>query len=52
MNLDYSERGVIKDLMIEYLQKVLYEFPEEFRGTSVTPEVDHLFQIRGSEEAD
>ena len=47
MNLDYSETGVVKVLMMKYPQKVLVEFPEELRGTSSTPETDHTFQVRG-----
>ena len=37
--------------MIKYLQKVLDEYPEELKGTSVNMAADHLFQIRGKEKA-
>ena len=47
MDLDYSETGVINFLMIKYLQKVIDKFPEDLRGTSSTPEVDHLYKVRG-----
>ena len=28
MDLDYSDTWVVKVLMIKYLQKIIYEFPE------------------------
>ena len=50
MDLEYSETGVVKVLMIKYLQNVLDKFPEELRGTLSTPAADNLFQIRGDDE--
>ena len=46
INLDYSETGVVQVLIIKYVQKILDKFPEESRGTSVTPVEDNLFQVR------
>ena len=46
MDLDYSETGVVKKLIIKCLQKELYKFTEEFIGMSSTPAVGHLFQVR------
>ena len=50
--LDYSETGVVKVLMIKYLQKVLDKFPEELRGTSVAPVADHMFQVRWEDKTE
>ena len=47
MDLDYFEIGVVKVLMIKYLQKVLAKFTEELREKLATPEAEHLFQVRG-----
>ena len=33
MNLDFSEKGSIKVLMVKYVKKVLDEFPEENKST-------------------
>ena len=52
MGLDYSDTRVVKILMIKYPQNFLDEFPEEFRGTSATPVVDHLFQVIEEDEVD
>ena len=43
--------GVVKISMIKYPQKVLDEFMEYLTGISDTPTADHLFQVRGEEEA-
>ena len=52
INFDYSEIGVVKVLMVKYLEKVLDKFTEELIGTSSTPATDHLFQVRGEDEAE
>ena len=51
MDLDYSEKGVVKVSMVKYLQKVLDEFPEELTLKSPTPAADYLFQTRDPETA-
>ena len=52
INVDYSEIGVVNFLMVKYLEKVLDKFTEELIGTSSTPATDHLFQVRGEDEAE
>ena len=52
INFDYSEIGVVKVLMVKHLEKVLDKFTEELIGTSSTPATDHLFQVRGEDEAE
>ena len=52
MDSDYSEIGVVKVLMEKYLQNLLYTFPQELRGTSATLEANHMFQVRGEDEAE
>ena len=51
MNLDFGEAGVFKVDMIDYIKKVIEEFPEEIKGSSPTPHADHLFKIRDKEDA-
>ena len=47
MDLDYgSLLGALIVSMIKYLTKVLDEWPEELRGSKITPHLDHLFTIR------
>ena len=46
MDLYFSEKAVLKVLMIKHLKKVLDEFPEEIKSTSNFPAADHLFHIR------
>ena len=43
---------MVKVLMVKYLEKVLDKFTEELIGTSSTPATDHLFQVRGEDEAE
>ena len=47
MDLDYSEKskGIVKVSMINYVEKILQDFPEEINSTS-SPAADHLFQVR------
>ena len=52
MNLEYSDTGVVEALMMKCLHNVLDEFIEELRGTPDTPEADHMFQLKGEDEAD
>ena len=50
MDLDYSEKGVVKLSMIKQLEKVFTDFPEDIGRPASTPASDHLFQIRDPEE--
>jgi hypothetical protein len=45
MTLDYSEPGLAKVNMIEYLKKVLDEMPTEMDGTASSPAGAYLFKI-------
>jgi hypothetical protein len=46
MTFDYSEPGVVKINMVDYVKKVLDEMPEDMDGTATSPAADHLFQIK------
>ena len=46
MDLDYSEEGSVKVLMIRYLNKFLTEFPEEIGIPEASPAADWLSQLR------
>jgi hypothetical protein len=55
MTLDYSERGKVKIKMIDYVEKMLTDLPDEMMGEAPTPAANHLFtvhvnQTRVSEE--
>jgi hypothetical protein len=45
MTLDYSEPGLIKVDMIDYVKKVLDEMPKDMDGTATSPAGDYLFKI-------
>jgi hypothetical protein len=45
MTLDYSEPGVDKINMVDYLKKILDEMPENMDGTATSPAADQLFKI-------
>ena len=50
MTLDYSEPGKVKVLMVDYLKKILQDFPEELGAPAPTPAADHLFKVRPENE--
>ena len=52
MDLDYSEKGVVKLSMIKQLEKVFADFPEDLGKATSTPASDHLFQVRDAEETE
>ncbi len=52
MDLDYSEKGVVKLSMIKQLEKVFADFPEDVGKASSTPASDHFFQVRDAEETE
>ena len=52
MDLDYSEKGVVKMSMIKQLEKVFADFPEDIGKPASTPASDHLFKIRDPEETE
>ena len=51
MDLDFSQKGILKVSMIPYTGKVIQEFPEKIIGTAASPAADHLFQIRDKSDA-
>ena len=50
MDMDWSKKGKVSILMIKYLYKILEDFIEDIRKSSVTPAADHLFKIREDTE--
>ena len=45
MLLDYTTDGKVIIDMREYIKKILEELPHSFRGSSITPAANHLFDI-------
>jgi hypothetical protein len=45
MDLDYSVQGEVKVTMIDYLKRVITEFPEEITGTASSPAAERLFTV-------
>jgi hypothetical protein len=45
MTLDYREDGKVKILMIDYIQKMLAELPDDMSGEAPTPAANHLFEV-------
>ncbi len=50
MDLYFSTKGVAKVSMIEYLKKIIVNFPEEVKGTSDSPYNENLFKVRDLRE--
>lgn len=46
MTLDYSEQGVVKIVMSDYIRSMLSELPGDMDGEAVTPAANHLFETR------
>jgi hypothetical protein len=46
MTLDYSEDGVVKIDMRDYVKKDLGEMPEDIDGTATSPAAQHVFQVK------
>ena len=49
MDLDYTGHKNVKISMIQYLKKILVEFPEEITKTAETPAGEHLFKVASEE---
>jgi hypothetical protein len=47
MTIDYSEDGMVKFTMYDYLEDILLEAPDDMDGVSVTVASDHLFTVNG-----
>jgi hypothetical protein len=43
MTLDFTKKGEVKVTMIDYLKKVISDFPKEITGTAVTPATTNLY---------
>ena len=50
MNLDFSDKGKLKILMVPFLKKTTEEFPEWIMGSAATPSTDQLFDVRDDSE--
>jgi hypothetical protein len=50
MDLDYSVPGEVKITMVDYLKRVITEFPEAISGGATSPAADRLFKVRPEEE--
>jgi hypothetical protein len=51
MDLDYSVPGEVKVTMVDYLKRVITEFPEEITGTASSPAAERLFTARPEGES-
>jgi hypothetical protein len=51
MNIDFSQRGLVKFDMIPYIDKIIEAFPEKITGHTSSPAADHLFTVRPPSEA-
>jgi len=50
MRFDYSEEGIFRCDMIDYIKQILADFPEEITKSSPSPHSDNLFKIRDKRE--
>ena len=50
MEMDWIQDGTIIVSMIEYLQKVIDNFPEVIRSTAATPASENLFKVRDKKD--
>jgi hypothetical protein len=51
MDLDYSVPGEVKITMVDYLKRVITEFPEVISGGATSPAADRLFTVRSEDES-
>ena len=51
MELDYSEEGIVKIPMINYLNNVLRELSEHLGTPASSPASDHIFKVGTDSEA-
>jgi hypothetical protein len=50
MDLDYSVPGEVPVTMVDYLKRVITEFPEVITGGAASPAAEKLFTVRPEEE--
>eukprot|EP00957_Ditylum_brightwellii_P211272 15365980-Ditylum_brightwellii.AAC.1 len=46
MTLDFSKKGKVKVLMVEYVNEIIEDFPEAVEGSVTTTAAEHLFNIK------
>ena len=46
MRLDFSSERKVKINMVEYVKKIILDFPEQDISTAKTPAANHLFEVR------
>ena len=51
VDLEFNDDGTLDVLMVNYLKRVIAEFPEMITGKAATPAVNHLFTVRDKKEA-
>eukprot|EP00804_Cyclotella_cryptica_P030698 CCRYP_009121-RA/>CCRYP_009121-RA protein AED:0.24 eAED:0.38 QI:0/0/0/1/0/0/2/0/168 len=51
MQLEYTDDGKCLVRMDKYTDEIINDFPEAIVGSAVTPTADHLFKVRGCNEA-
>jgi hypothetical protein len=50
MQFNFSFQGKVRINMMQYIPKMIEEFPEEIVGKLSTPAADHLFKVRDYEK--
>ena len=51
MDFEFMNDGSLEVSMLKYPDSIIYEFPELITGKAATPAADHLFNVRGADEA-
>ena len=51
MTIDFSTPGTVTFDMVNYIDKIIADFPEKITGVASSPAADHLFKIRAPSEA-
>ena len=50
MDFEFMDNGSLEVSMFQYLDSIIYEFPEFITGKAATPTEDHLFRVRDADE--
>jgi hypothetical protein len=50
MSLDFSEKGIARVSMAQYVKNILMEMPDDMKGVSPTPAANHLFDVNPEQE--
>lgn len=50
MQIDYTQRRKVIFSMFDYINEVIKESPEDFKGTAETPAAAHLFEVNEQRE--